>query len=52
MYTVTEKDDVSLAKELQHYLTKNHRKYGFIDQGNTETIHGKKVDRQTVSCSG
>ena len=32
MYTGNQKDDVSLAKELQHFLTKNNRKNGVIDQ--------------------
>ena len=33
IYTGTKKEDVSLAKGLQEHLTKNHRKYGVIDQG-------------------
>ena len=32
MHTSNQKDDVSLAKEFQHYLTKNNRKNGVIDQ--------------------
>ena len=33
MYTGNQKYDVSLAKEFQHYLKKEHRKNGVIDQG-------------------
>ena len=33
MHTGNQKDDVSLAKESQHHLTKYHRKNGAIDQG-------------------
>ena len=33
MYTGTEKEDVSLAKESQKHLKKKHRKDGVIDQG-------------------
>ena len=33
MHTGTQKYDVSLAMEFQHFLTKNHRKYSVIDQG-------------------
>ena len=33
MYTGTEKYNVSLAKEFKEHLTKNHQKYGVIDQG-------------------
>ena len=32
MYTSTQKDDVSLAKEFQHCLTKKHHKDDVIDQ--------------------
>ena len=32
MHTGNQKDDVSLAKELQHFMTKNNSKNGFIDQ--------------------
>ena len=32
MHTVTQKYDVSLAKKFNHFLTKNHRKDGVIDQ--------------------
>ena len=31
IHTGTQKDDVSLAKKFQHFLTKKHRKYGVID---------------------
>ena len=52
MHTGTQKYDVSLAKEFQEHLKKEHHKDGAIDQGKLKTIHGKKMDRQTVSCSG
>ena len=32
MHTGNKKYDVSLAKEFQHFLTKEHRKNGVIDQ--------------------
>ena len=32
IHTGTQNDDVSLAKEIQHFLTKTHRKDGVIDQ--------------------
>ena len=34
MHTGTQNNDVSLSKEFQHHLTKEHRKYGVIDQVN------------------
>ena len=49
MHTGTEKEDVSLAKEFQEHLTKEHRKDGGIDQGK-KTIYEKKMDRHIVSC--
>ena len=52
MHTFNQKDDASLAKELQEHLTKNHSKYGVIDQGKSKKVHGKKMDRQIVSYSG
>ena len=33
IHTVTQKYDVSLAKEFQEHLKKNHRKDGVIDEG-------------------
>ena len=33
IYTGTQKDYVSLAKEFQQHLTNKHRKDGVIDQG-------------------
>ena len=33
MHTGNQKYDVSLAKEFQQHLTKEHLKNGFIDQG-------------------
>ena len=50
MHNVTQKYDVSLAKELQEHLTKKHRKYCFIDQVKSKKVHGNKIDRYTVSC--
>ena len=35
MHTGNQNDDVSLAKEFQHHLTKEHRKNGVFDQGKT-----------------
>ena len=52
MHTGNQKYYVSLAKELQKPLTKEHYKNGIIDQGKLKTIHGKKMDRHKVSCSG
>ena len=34
----TKKNDVSLAKEFQQHLTKEHRKNGVIDQGKYKKI--------------
>ena len=33
MHTGNQKNDVSLAREFQQHLTKEHRKNGVIDQG-------------------
>ena len=33
IHTGNQKDDVSLAKEFQHHLTKEHHKNGMFDQG-------------------
>ena len=33
MHSCTPKNDVSLDKELQKHLSKEHRKHGVIDQG-------------------
>ena len=48
MYTSTEKEDVSLAKEFQQHLTKKHLKDGVIDQGKHKKIfiERKWIDRQ------
>ena len=32
MYSCTHTNDVSLSKKFQKHLSKEHRKYGFIDQ--------------------
>ena len=53
VYNSNQNNDVSLAKEFQQHLTKEHRKNGVIGQGRyKKTIHGNKMDRQRVSCSG
>ena len=52
MNTGTQKDYVSLAKEFQEHLTKKHLKDGVVDQGKFKNVHGKKMDRNKVSCSG
>ena len=52
IHTGNQKYDVSLAKEFQHHLTKEHCKNGMFDQGKKIKVDGKKMDRQTVSCSG
>ena len=48
IHTGTQKDDVSLAKEFQQFLTKNHSKNGDIDQGKSKKwfIGRKWTDRQ------
>ena len=48
MHTGNQKDDVSLAKEFQHYLTKEQRKNGVIDQGKHKKtfMEIKWTDRQ------
>ena len=53
MHTGTENKDVSLAKEFKDHLEEEHHQNGAIDQGkHKKKIHGKKMDRQKVSCSG
>ena len=52
MHTGNQKYDVSLAKEFQHHLTKEHfAKMVFLIRAK-KTIHGKKMDQKIVSCSG
>ena len=48
MHTGNQNYDVSLAKEFQHYLTKEHRKDGVFDQAknNKEFVEIKCTDRQ------
>ena len=36
MHTSTQNNDLSLAKEFQQHLSKEHRKNGVIDQVNTK----------------
>ena len=38
MYTGNQKYDVSLAKEFQHHLTKEHLKNGVFDQGKNNKL--------------
>ena len=48
MHIVNQNYDVSLAKEFQYHLTKEHSNNGVFDQG-------KKINdswKETVSCSG
>ena len=52
MHIGTQKYDLSLAKELQLHLTKKHCKDDVIDQIKWKKVHGNKMDRQRVSCSG
>ena len=48
MHTVNQKYDVSLAKEFQRHLTKEHCKNGVFDQGknNKRSMERKWTDRQ------
>ena len=48
MHTGNQKDYVSLAKEFQHHLTKEHRKNGIIDKGKYKRrlMERKWTDRQ------
>ena len=51
MYSCTPKNDVSMAKESQKYLSKDDRKHGVIDQEKYRKRSSlKKMDRQRVSC--
>ena len=53
MHTGNQKNDVSLAKEIQKNLKKeNFAKIVSLIRANTKKIHGNKMDRNTVSCSG
>ena len=52
IHTGNQENDVSLAKESQQHLTKEHQKMVSLIRENTKKIHGTKMDRQTVSCSG
>ena len=42
MHSGTQKYDVSLSKEFQEHLTKNHRKDGAIDQGKKKPFMERK----------
>ena len=50
MHTGTENKDVILSQEFKDYLEEEHRQNGDIDKG--KKIHGNKMDRKKVSCSG
>ena len=53
MHTGTQTYDVSLSKEFQEHLTKKApQKWCNLTRKIQKTIHGNKMDRQTVSCSG
>ena len=48
MYSCTEKNDVSLAKQYQKHISKEHRKHGVIDQGKyrKRASKRKRTDRE------
>ena len=48
MHTGNQNNDVTLTREFQHYLTKEHRKNGVIDQVkyNKQFMEIKWTDRQ------
>ena len=48
IHTGNQKNDVSLAKEFQQHLTKEHRKNGFVDHGKYKKrlMEIKCTDRQ------
>ena len=48
MHTGNQKYDISLAKEFQQHMTKEHRKNGVFDQGkkNKRFMERKWTDRQ------
>ena len=48
MHSCTENNDVSLAKQFQKNLSKEHRKHGVIDQGEYRKRLGKRkwTDRE------
>ena len=52
MHTGTENKDVSLSQEFKDHLEEEHLQNGAIYQGKSKNIHGKKMDRKKVSCSG
>ena len=51
-HTGTQKDDVSLAKQFQEHLKKSTAKMVSLIKEKIKNVHGNKMDRQTVSCSG
>ena len=52
MHTGTEKYDVSLAKDSQQHLTKNHLKDGFIDQGRQKMFMERKWTERQYNVQG
>ena len=52
MHTGTERDDVSLAKEFKEHLENSTSNIVPLISENQKKIHGKKMYRQIVSCSG
>ena len=48
MHSCTQNNDISLAKQFQKYLSKEHRKHGVIDQGKYRKIEIKRkwTDRE------
>ena len=51
IHTGNQNYDVSLAKKFQHYLKNITAKMVSLIRESTKNIHGKIMDRQTVSCS-
>ena len=52
IYTITQNNDVSLAKYFKQHLSKENFENGVIDQGRHKNTQQKKMDRQRVSRSG
>ena len=53
IHSDNQNNDVSLAKEFQKHLTKEHfAKMVCLIRGNKKNINGKKMDTQKVSCLG
>ena len=53
MHTGTENKYISLAKKFKDHLGEEHLQNGAINQRKSgKTIHGNKMDRKKLSCSG